>query len=125
MIILAPRASSRAPEIWHVYIATWKAAWLDALGLVGISKSERTVTGRSGAQSRALANQTRVAESLNITTSKIRAGVRLARATIQTHLTQRSFLWQIMCLPPQITGNRAAAVIQFFCDCFGWNFPLN
>lgn len=33
----------------------------------------------SGAWSRALANQTRAAESINITTSKIRAGVQLAR----------------------------------------------
>ncbi|TMS14494.1 hypothetical protein E3U43_022974 [Larimichthys crocea] len=39
-------------------------------------KSERTLKLKSGAQSRALANQTRVVESLNITTSKIRAGVR-------------------------------------------------
>lgn len=55
-------------------------------------KSERTLKLKSGAQSRALANQTRVVESLNITTSKIRAGVRLARTTVQTYLTQHSFL---------------------------------
>lgn len=88
-------------------------------------KSERTLKRRSGAQRRALANQTRVVESLNITTSKIRAGVRLARTTVQTHLTQHSFLWQITCLPPQITGNRDSTVSSFFCGCFGVNCVIN
>lgn len=80
---------------------------------------------RSGAYSQTLANQTRAAESLNITTSKIRAGVWLARTPVQTHSTQHSFLWQIMCLPPQITGNRESTVISVFCDCFGLNCVIN
>lgn len=65
---------------------------LNVLVFIGSSKSERTPKGRSGAQSQVLTNQTGVVESLNITTSKIRAGMRLARTTVQTHLTQHSFL---------------------------------
>lgn len=113
---------SRNLTCWHYYL---KGNTTQCLGFVSSSKSGRTLTGRSGALSRTLTNQTRVVESLNITTSKIRVGVRLASTTVQTYLTQHSFLWQIMCLPLQITGNRDSTVISFFCDCLGLNCVIN
>lgn len=55
-----------------------KATWLDASGLSSSSSSKPERTATKTKWCLAPANQTRAVESLNGTTSKIRAGVRLA-----------------------------------------------
>lgn len=62
---LIPRVSSAA--------ANQRGAWRTGEGGGGMGRKKRN--GNSGAWSGALANQTRAAESINITISKIRAGV--------------------------------------------------
>lgn len=103
--------------LWHERLHDWKP-WLSSAAAhqKGHENQRAVLNGE---------NQTRVVESLNMTTFKIRTGMWLARTTVQTYLTQRSFLWQIMGSPPQITGSGDLTVIQFFCDCFGVNFAIN
>lgn len=93
---------SRPPEIWHVYITTWKAAQLKASGVGGNCKSE-TLKGRNGASSRALTNQTLVAESLNITTSKISAAMWLACTAVKRFNTAQLSLTNYV---PATTNHR-------------------
>lgn len=109
----------------HYYLKGNMTWFLGSRQAQQISKDSKN--RRSGAPSQALANQTCAAESINITTSKIRAGVRLVCATVQTQSTQHSFLWQIMCLPLQITGNRVYhdyILLQLFWlePCYKSNF---
>lgn len=102
----SPRHFTHATSLTclHYYLKgnmTWFCGSRQAQQIIKDSKNRR-----SGASSQVLANQTCATESINITTSKIRAGLRLVCTTVQMQSTQHSFLWQIVCLPLQITGNR-------------------
>ena len=88
-----------------------------------LCKSERTLKGRNGASSRALANQTLVVESLNITTSKISAAMRLACTTVKRFNTAQLSLTNYV---PATTNHRKHGCNKIFLTAWhDFSYKLN